>query len=90
MWDNISKLVVEQDGNLCQERRAREAETGFDVANQSRRRSKSKIKRLFSSRPSMKLKRAYDSERIITPKTMNMIDERVYIEGYEYNDMMRC
>lgn len=32
-WDNISKLVAEQDGNLYQEKRAREPETGSDVAN---------------------------------------------------------
>jgi len=35
-WGNISKLMAEQDGNLYQERRAREPETGSDVANQSR------------------------------------------------------
>lgn len=63
----------------AQERRAREPETGSDVANQSRSNvSESKIKkRLFSSRPSMKNKRAYDSERIFTLKTMNRIGECV-------------
>lgn len=35
-WDNISKLVAEQDGNLYRERKAREPETGSNVANQSR------------------------------------------------------
>ena len=76
-WDDVGELVAEQDGNLYQERMARDPETGSDVANQSRSRSESKIKRLFSLRPSVKNKRAYDSERIITLKTMNRIDERV-------------
>lgn len=38
----------------------------------------------------MKNKRAYDSERIITPKTMNMIDERVIQVAYRAGKAFRA